>query len=154
MVIHHCELAGADFPPQTTIPPPFCLRMQIITSYNQGRYTVSPVQPTIVIFAVLRYTFMIDSSLLIQVWDPLYFCQNQYTKKLNPGMKKPVLIYVKNQNVNQLEQTDPPCFCYTVSTSPLLPKSEILSPLTIICGCTIRFVSDLVGNPDNRYPLD
>ena len=38
------------------------------------------------------------------------------------------------------------CLCkrYMDSTIPLLPKSEIsIKPLTIFCGCTARFVSDL-----------
>ena len=33
------------------------------------------------------------------------------------------------------------------STIPLPPKS-----VTIFCGCTARFVSDLVGNPEDRFP--
>ena len=26
-----------------------------------------------------------------------------------------------------------------------------VKPLTILCGCTARFVSDLVGNPEDRF---
>ena len=37
------------------------------------------------------------------------------------------------------------------STAPLLPKSEISSLYPIICCCTARFVSDLVGNPKDRF---
>ena len=29
-----------------------------------------------------------------------------------------------------------------------------LKPLAILCGCTARFVSDLVGNPDDRVSYD
>ena len=38
------------------------------------------------------------------------------------------------------------CFRYTDSTIPLLPK-----PLTIFCESTARFVSDLIGNPEDRF---
>ena len=44
------------------------------------------------------------------------------------------------------------CFRYTDSTIPLLTKSEISSLyLTIFGDCTARFVSDLVGNPEDRF---
>lgn len=36
------------------------------------------------------------------------------------------------------------CFQLIDSTVPLLPKSEILKPIAIFCGCTFQFVSDLV----------
>ena len=38
------------------------------------------------------------------------------------------------------------CFHYKDSTIPLLPTSENSS-----CGCTDQFVSDLVGNPEDRF---
>ena len=41
------------------------------------------------------------------------------------------------------------CFCYVDSTIPILPKLEIN-----FCGCTARFVSDLVGNPEDRFSCD
>ena len=34
----------------------------------------------------------------------------------------------------------------------LLAKSGI--PLAIFCGCTAQFVSDLVGNPEDRFCRD
>ena len=43
------------------------------------------------------------------------------------------------------------CFRYTDSTIPLLNKSEILKPLTILCGCTASFVWDLVKSPENLF---
>ena len=42
------------------------------------------------------------------------------------------------------------CFNYTDSTVLLLHKTET-KPLTIFCGCTAQFVSDLVGNPEDRF---
>ena len=42
------------------------------------------------------------------------------------------------------------CFRYTDSTIPLFLKSNF-KPLSIFCGCTARFVSDLVGNPEDRF---
>ena len=43
------------------------------------------------------------------------------------------------------------CFGYTDSTIPLLPYSRIFKPLAIFCGSTARFVSYLVGNPEDRF---
>ena len=37
------------------------------------------------------------------------------------------------------------CFRYMECAIPLLPK-----PLAIFCGCPAWFVSDLVGNPEDR----
>ena len=39
------------------------------------------------------------------------------------------------------------CFRYIDSTIPPLPKR----PLEIICCCTARFASDVVGNPEDRF---
>ena len=38
------------------------------------------------------------------------------------------------------------CFRYIDCAISLLPK-----PLTTFCGCTARFVFDLVGNPKDRF---
>ena len=41
------------------------------------------------------------------------------------------------------------CFLYIESTVDPLPK-----PLSIFCGCTAQFVSDLVGNPEDKFSGD
>ena len=46
------------------------------------------------------------------------------------------------------------CVRYIDSRIPLLPKSGISSLLTIFCGCSSRFVSDLAGNPEDRFSGD
>ena len=43
------------------------------------------------------------------------------------------------------------CFRYTDRTIPLLSISENFKPLATFCGCTARFVSDLDGNPEERF---
>ena len=43
------------------------------------------------------------------------------------------------------------CFRYIDSTIPLLPKYKNFKLLAILCGCTAQFVSDLVGNPKDRF---
>ena len=43
------------------------------------------------------------------------------------------------------------CFRYTDSTIPYLSKIRDYKPLAIFCICTARFVSDLVGNPEDRF---
>ena len=42
------------------------------------------------------------------------------------------------------------CFHYTDSAIPLL-SSPTFKPLAIFCSCTAGFVSDLVGNPEDRF---
>ena len=65
-------------------------------------------------------------------------------------MRKPTFCICENKAADQLcgNRTSDQglCFRYTYSTIPLLPKSD-----AIFCGCTVRFVSDLVGNPEDRF---
>ena len=67
-------------------------------------------------------------------------------------MRKPVFRICENKDADQLrgnhEADQRLRFRYTVSTIPLLPKFK---PLAIFCGCTAWFVSDLVGNPEDRF---
>ena len=67
-------------------------------------------------------------------------------------MRKPAFCICENKDADQLrgnrEVDQRLCFGYTDSTNPQLPKSE---PLAIFGGCTARFVSDLVGNPEDRF---
>ena len=65
-------------------------------------------------------------------------------------MRKPDFCICENKDADQLrgnrEADQRLCFRYTDSAIPLLYK-----PLSIFCGCTARFVSDLVGNPEDRF---
>ena len=68
-------------------------------------------------------------------------------------MIKPVFCICENKDADQLHgncaAAQPLCFCYINSTIPLLLKSK-----TIFCGCIARYVSDLVGNPKDRFSSD
>ena len=44
--------------------------------------------------------------------------------------------------------------CENKDADQLRSNSENFKPLAIFCGCTARFVSDLVGNPENRFSHD
>ena len=67
-------------------------------------------------------------------------------------MKKPAFCIRENKDADQLrgsrEADQRLCFRYKDSAIPLLPISEIPR---LFCGCTARFVSDLVGNPEDRF---
>ena len=70
--------------------------------------------------------------------------------------RKPAFCICKNKDTDQLrgkrEADQRLCFPYKDSTIPLLPIYKINSkPLAILCGCTARFVWDLVGNPEDRF---
>ena len=60
-------------------------------------------------------------------------------------MRKPAFCICENKDADQLrgnrEADQRPCFPYKDSTIPL----------AIFCGCTARFMSDLVGNPEDRF---
>ena len=70
-------------------------------------------------------------------------------------MRTPAFCICENKAADQLrgnrEADQRLCFRYTDSTIPLLPKSEISSSPAIFSGCTAWFVSDLVGNPEDRF---
>ena len=72
---------------------------------------------------------------------------------MSPVVRKPAFCICENKDTDQLrgncEADQHLCFRYTDSTIPLLPKSEIFKPLAI--SCTVWFVSDLVGNPEDRF---
>ena len=70
-------------------------------------------------------------------------------------MRRPAFCICENKDADQLrgnrEADQRLCFRYTDSKFPLLSKSEIFKSLAIMCGCTAWFVSDLVGNPEDRF---
>ena len=70
-------------------------------------------------------------------------------------MRKRAFCIYENKDANQLrgnrEADQRLCFRHIDNTIPLLPKYEISNSLAIFCGCTARFVSDLVGNPGDRF---
>ena len=71
-------------------------------------------------------------------------------------MRKTAFCICENKDADQLcsnrEADQCLCFRYTDSTIPLLPKFiRNFKPLAILCGCAARFVSDLVGNPEDRF---
>ena len=65
-------------------------------------------------------------------------------------MRKPAFCLCKNKDADQLrgnrEADQRLCFRYTEST--IIRNFE---PLAIFCGCTARFLSNLVGNPEDRF---
>ena len=64
---------------------------------------------------------------------------------------KPYFLHMRKQRRRSASQADQClCFRYIDRTIPLLPKSEI-STLIISSGCAARVVSDLVGNPEDRF---
>ena len=69
-------------------------------------------------------------------------------------MRKPDCCIYENKGADQLcgnrAADHRPCFCYIVQSLYILyPKFQ-----AILCGCAAWFVSDLVGNPENRFSHD
>ena len=63
-------------------------------------------------------------------------------------MRKPAFCICENKDADQLcgyrTADQRLCFRYIDSTIKI-------QPLAIFCGCRARFVSDLVGNPEDRF---
>ena len=79
---------------------------------------------------------------------------NIYCINLSRFIGKPAFCICENKGADQLRDnrraTDQRlCFCYIDSS-----HIQIFTPLAIFCGCTARFVSDLVGNPEDRFSRD
>ena len=74
---------------------------------------------------------------------------------MSRAVRKPDFCICENKDADQLrsdrEADQHLCFHYRDGTIPLLPISEISSLLATFYGCTARFVSDLVGNPEDRF---
>ena len=70
-------------------------------------------------------------------------------------MRKPAFCICENKDADQLrgnrEADHRLCLHYTDCTIPLLFKFRNFKPLAVLCGCTARFMSDLVGNPEDRF---
>ena len=72
-------------------------------------------------------------------------------------MRKPTFCICENKGADQRAAHQHLCFRNMDSTIPLLSTSEILNlwrRLAIFCDCTARFVSDLIGNPEDRFSHD
>ena len=69
-------------------------------------------------------------------------------------MRKPAFCICENKDADQLrgnrEADQHLCFRWIDSTIHLLPKRKF-KLLAILCGCTARFVWDLVENPEDRF---
>ena len=70
-------------------------------------------------------------------------------------MRKPAFWVCENKDADQLrdnpEADQRLCFRYTDSSIPQLPKYEITSLLPSSLTVQARLVSDLVGNPEDRF---
>ena len=69
-------------------------------------------------------------------------------------MRKPAFCICENKDADQLrgnrEADQRLCFRY-IEYNPSTSCIRNFKPLVILCGCTARFVSDLVGNPEDRF---
>ena len=71
-------------------------------------------------------------------------------------MRKPALcLYANSKVVDQPAQSDQE-LCCSLSKKYNTPcfYNRNLGPPWVFYGCTARFVSDLVGNPEYRFSLD
>ena len=78
-----------------------------------------------------------------------------YHSYLSLVMRKPFFCICENKDADQLRNNCAAvqrlCFRYMETTILLLPKFRNFKPQAIFCGCTAWFVSDLVGNPEDRF---
>ena len=65
-------------------------------------------------------------------------------------MRKPAFCFCVNKRADQLRGNPVPLF----SLHRQFNTSENFKPLTMFCGSTSRFVSNLLGNPEDRFSDD
>ena len=68
-------------------------------------------------------------------------------------MRKPAFCICENKDADQLRgnREADQCLCFRDTDSKSLSFLNPKKPLAIFCGCTARFVSGLVGNPEDRF---
>ena len=87
--------------------------------------------------------------------NPLEMNGISYPYYLSRDMRKPDFCICENKDADQLsgyrEADQCLCFRHLDSTIPLHSKSRNFKSQAIFCGCTARFVSDLVGIPKDLF---
>ena len=88
----------------------------------------------------------------IWAWWPSWSGDLDYLGRV---MRKPDFCSCENKDADQLcsncTADQRLCFRYSDSTIPTLPLTKIFKILTFFQDCTGWFVSDLVGNPEDRF---
>ena len=78
--------------------------------------------------------------------------------QMNRVMRKPKFCKYDNKGADQLRSNRATyqrlCYRYVDTKIPLLNKSESSNPPIAFCCCKAVFVSDLVGNPEDRFSHD
>ena len=78
---------------------------------------------------------------------------DRYVIVLSHIMRKPAFCICENKYAVQL-----PSYCAADPlhrlSNPSTSSIRNFKPLAIFCGCAARFVSDLVGNPEDRFSRD
>ena len=97
-----------------------------------------------------------ESDTLSSSIDVVYLCSLLQSYTMSRVMRNPGFWYAKTKTQISFREADQRlCFRYTDSTIPLLPKFQNFKLLFVLCDCTARFVSDLVGNrfSHNEAPM-
>ena len=69
-------------------------------------------------------------------------------------MRKPAFCICVNKHAGNRTADQRLCFRYIGSSIPLLPIFRNFKHLAIFCGCTARFVSDLIGDSEDKFSHD
>ena len=93
-----------------------------------------------------KYSTRFPQGLLFSPTGPLI---------LEPRHKKTGILHIRKQRHSAVTAHLISVFAFaTLKVKSLLPKTRIFQPLAIFCDRTVRFVSDLVGNPEDRFSDD
>ena len=87
------------------------------------------------------YLFIIPYQLMLNIQE-----------YMSPVTRKAAFFICKNKDANLPRSLSAPLFPLLRWYNPSAPYIRNSKPLVIFyCGCTARFVSDLVGNPEDRF---
>ena len=102
---------------------------------------------TKILLCILTFDQVYPQDILISI-----FCL-PFTHNMSRIMRKPAFCICENEGADQLHgnHAADQRLCFSLYVKYNLRK---FMPPAICCGCTARFVSDLLGNPENRFSLD
>ena len=98
-----------------------------------------------------RQTSLTLQSVLVAMSPVL--SNSLFLQQMSSIIRKPAFCIYENKDADQLRnnRAADQCLCSPSIDRTILLLIRNFKPLSIFCGCTARFLSDLVGNPKTGF---